>query len=234
MPSLELTARDRRILDHVRRYRITTNEVLLRDFVPSADALKTVLKRLVGPCLQSRPLGLRRRVYYQLTNAAAKQLGEPVEVARPLGLQALSRAYAVLAFCRLANTTRERLDRHELRADFPELVEANLTKQADYYIDEWQEKACLARIVIDQGTEHTALIRKCRRIIRDCSKKVSGFAQAADADEFAFAIITAERTKQNAIRDALARSPLGVPVRLHTVPELTELLQQRGRHARSH
>lgn len=227
--AVQLTQRDRRILDHVKRYRITTNEALLtRFFQPEGlNALKTVRKRLVGPYLQSRPLGIARRHYYQLTPATARMVGEPEEVAAPLGMQALPRAFAVLAFCCLSGKPHERLHRDELREEYPEIAAASFAAHADFCIDEWAGRARLARIIVDYGGEYPALIRKCRSFLLTARQNIAGFADMLHQDAFAIVIITAEETKKQSIISALARHPLEVNVRVSVLPELTILLNPR-------
>lgn len=224
--TVELTDRDRSILDHLKRYRITTNEVLETRFFggDGHDALKTVRRRLVGAFLQARPLGIGRRRYYQLTPRAARMFGEPEEVAAPLGTQALPRAYAVLVFCCLSGKRRERLHRDELREEYPELAGSSLATHSDLYIDEWGGKPRLARILVDYGGETAALVRKCHRFLAESRDRIAGFSNMLRQDAFTVTILTGEETKKQSIIDALTRKPLDARVRIEVIGDLTTLL----------
>lgn len=221
---------DERILRHIKRYRITTNEILRSLLSLSPDSLKTIRKRLVARnCLASRPLGPGRRHYYQLTTKAATMLGEPPEVAKPLGLQALARAYAVLLFCCRSRRPRKRINREELREHYPEFVQANMTNQADYYLDDWGGEPRLARIVIDYGAEWHRTVKKCSDIVTDGLNRIHNFERYVAADAFRLTVLVGENEKKKALIAGFTEKPLPIrPPRVEVVPELTALLNPRA------
>ena len=118
----ELTERDRSILNHLRRYRLDTAKGLAKGFCDgSADAVKKIAQRLQD-YIASEPL-YGKTVYYRLTAGGARLVGAPEEAARPLGHQALPKAFGILAFCCHGPVKRERYTRAEFLEDLPELAE---------------------------------------------------------------------------------------------------------------
>ncbi len=226
--TVQLTSRDRRILSHVCRYRITTNEVLLRLFFSETgeNALKTVRKRLLNHHIQSRLLGIEKRRYYQLTPCGARSRGEPREIAKPLGAQALPRVYGVLAYCCLLGERRKRLNRLELRQHYPEFAVRRLSNQADYCIEQWAGDYRLTRILVDQGASPEHVVNKCEDILHTAGHTAEGFSDMVQQEVFALAIVVAEKSKQAAISRLLVRQPLPVPVTYGVVPDLTALLER--------
>lgn len=220
-----LQDRDQAILAHVARYRLTTLDTVQHLFFPeaaSAEAAKTVLRRLRATHLQSRPLYLRR-VYYQLTAAAAQALGEPEEVANPFGPQALPRAYAVLAFCCHGPAERQRLARREFHERFPAL--SGQVPYNDYVVDPTATTPRLTRLLVDLGGAYQRLIRKCVGIIR-AGHGTPGLRELLAADAFQIIILTGEVTKAQALSRGVQTHPAlrGRFVRAAVIPELAHLL----------
>lgn len=221
-----LQDRDQAILAHVARYRLTTLETVHHLFFPEAssqEAAKTVLRRLRGTHLQSRPLYLRR-VYYQLTAVAAQALGEPEEIAKPLGPQALPRAYSVLAYCCHGPAERPRLTRAEFAERYPALAAA--VPYNDFTMEPSAEgPQRLVRLLVDLGGAHQRLVRKCVGIIRK-GHSTPALNEMLAANTFQLTILTAEVTKAQAIGRSLQAHPAlrGRTVRVAVVPEVGHLL----------
>ena len=99
---LRIRKRDMQILQHVAKFRMTTQDALHARFFAGQqrDAVKSTLRRLCGAgpqgyFLKAEPLDARR-VYYRLTPRATQLLGLADDLARPLGIQARIRRYAIL------------------------------------------------------------------------------------------------------------------------------------------
>lgn len=214
------------IFEHLRRYRIVTPE-----YVESAASEedgpsgKSVIKGLLRHGLVvSRPL-FGRRVYYQATPAGAASLKEPVELARPLGRQALPRIFAVHEFCSgLVNGPRVRLRHDELAASFPDLVEQGAPfKGHDYYIEGAPEPR-FTRLVVDLGGDYERLLRKLLGQLRE-AQEIPGLCGMMREGMYALRILTGEETKAQALRDALARRDFSVPIEVTVIPDLLHLWQ---------
>lgn len=221
---MSLTERDQEILEHVRRYRLTTTEALRKFFFSEAKAgaEKNVLRRLVGPHLQARPL-YGKKVYYQLTPGAARSLGEPEELADSLGPQALIRVYGVFAFCCLGTKELSLFTRREFASDFTEFAEQIDLTQNHYYLDDDGQTIRLGQIVVEQGGEYQRLINKCRRII-ERGREVPGFQEIIADELFVISLIIAEESKRDALSNQLRKNPLPAWCRIKVVPELSYLL----------
>jgi hypothetical protein len=132
----KLTERDRAVLEHVRRHRITTARVVKELFCGgSENASKKLLQRLKD-YLVSEPL-YGKAVYYRMSPAAAKLVAAPPEIADPLGPQALPEALGILMFCCRGKTRRWRYNNSEFGEDFPELKDdlAGRRYHLNYYLD---------------------------------------------------------------------------------------------------
>jgi hypothetical protein len=213
-----LQQRDRDILLHVARYRLTTVEALHRLYLPDrgVEAAKSVLKRLNGSFLRSRPLFARRR-YYQLSSVSTRLLGEPDEASQPFGTHALPTRYAVLQYCCMSHgPERRRMTRDEFANSFPEL---RSIPYGDYCIDIDRRVSRLARIAVDLGGDYLRFLRKLREYL-DRDSRVRGLRELIEQDAFVLVILTAEETKRDAIVEAIQRDPLPGLLRVETVPDL--------------
>lgn len=126
--------RDDAILEHLRRYHLTTPEVLHRLFFDgvSPNAVTKVTSRLTREGRISRPLRLfGQRTYFVLTPREAVRLGEHRAIARKFAYQGLVNAYGVLSFC--AENGVQKFTPREFAAKFPELVIPGV-RSGNYYM----------------------------------------------------------------------------------------------------
>jgi hypothetical protein len=221
---MPLTVRDEEILRHVARYRVTTTESLRRIFFPDSKpgSEKNVLRRLIGEHLQSQPL-YSKKVYYQLTQNAAKALGESEECATPFGPQALVRLYGVMAFCCLANTQRQVFTKAEFIQKFTSFGELLDLGQNHFYLDYDGKTARLGQIIVDQGGEYQRLINKCRRLI-ERGREFPGFQEIISNELFVIAIVLTENSKREMLYAQLRKNPLPVWCRVEVVSDLGNLM----------
>ena len=158
-----LVDRDYEILDHLRRYRMTTREVLHRLFFSDSElnAVTKVTSRLVDHGFLNRYELYSGRSYFVVGPESAKLFGLSPKKCKAIGTQALPREYGILLYCCMASTPRERLLVSELQQKIP-----NFTgKRSDcghYYLDHDGENVRLAHIRVDQGGPPDHVVRKCR------------------------------------------------------------------------
>jgi hypothetical protein len=219
-----LVDRDYEILDHLRRYRMTTREVLHRLFFSDSElnAVTKVTSRLVDHGFLNRYELYSGRSYFVVGPEAIKLFGLSPKKCRAIGTQALPREYGILLYCCMANTPRERLLVSELQQKVP-----NFTgKRSDcghYYLDHDGETVRLAHIRVDQGGPPDHVIRKCREDL-EMQLRIAAVRTLIEQDRYLVAIITATEEKAAAIREAIERHSWNVRFRVEAVEDLAQLL----------
>ena len=156
--------RDEAILEHVRRYHLTTAEVLKTHFFPETNeaAVRKVVSRLVHERrLRSLALFENRR-YYVLTAREAVSRGEHRCIAQEFNYQGFVNAYAVLCFCMSQGSPI--FTAKEFEEQFPELVIRGV-RSRNYFIDREGETGRLGFIHVDYGSHQDRIAKKVKRII---------------------------------------------------------------------
>ncbi|MBI3782849.1 MAG: hypothetical protein HY270_05545 [Deltaproteobacteria bacterium] len=159
--AIRLNERDMQILSHLRRYRLSTIEVLHGLFFPDTreDAVKSTLKRLKGEnYVASQKLFPRgNEVYYHLAPAAVPALGiSPASSLKP-SEKYVFEAYAQLLFCCTGDAHRPRFSQDEFEECFPGFINqapdfANRFQYDAYYLDiDEHGMRRLGRILVDRG-----------------------------------------------------------------------------------
>jgi hypothetical protein len=221
-----LTARDRKIIEHILRYRLTTVEVL-RTAVLSGQSLNAVSKIANRLCrkryLQKFTL-LHPVKYFILGDAAVNLFGVDPHRAAPLGPQSLPMEYAVLYYATLGNRLRKRLTAREIRAACPWLPDA--LADIPHCLDEQQAILELIRVDLGGPADHVA--RKCLADLRHRSQ-YRDFYLLAKQQLFRLVIITATPEKAAAVRQALDRHelPSGLLLHFSIIPQLLSLTASR-------
>lgn len=224
--------RDAAIMEHLRRYHLTTPEVLHRLFFPGVgiNAVRKVTGRLARE-RRIRPCGLfDQRKYFVLTPREAVRLGEHRSVARRFEYQGLVNAYGVLSYCVQSGT--QKFTPKEFRERFPELVIPGV-RLGNYYIDNEEtpegRKSRLGFMLVDYGTSELTILKKLRKIaVRGFT--LPAFTGLIQRGNFVNAIIAPTEAKAEAIKAALKNEPPGfIRYRVEAVEELGELLVHRGR-----
>lgn len=227
--AITLTDRDRAILEHVARYRITTSEAVQRLFFPEQqpDAVKSTLRRLrEGGYLASAPL-YQRSVYYHLTPKAAHTIGQPEHAAAPLGVQSRAAAFGVLSFCCLGPARRTLIPLDEFRRQYPQLIEPGLPS-TQYYVDQdVGGKNRLGLIQVDYGADHRRIVRKCRRLVQR-RLSLPAFRTLIRDDGFLIAIVTADPRQAAALEKAIAADRPLIKFRIEVFPEMEPVIQRRA------
>lgn len=222
--------RDELILAHIARYRITTVEMLSRAFALSPDAASKALSRRAPRFVLSFPF-VHPRVYYGLTTAGTRlaKVSPKLALSKPLGRQALARAYAVLAFCCAGEPQRHRLTEPELREDFPALFEDGFNCQAaDYLVQEFDGRPVLSRIFVHHAGNPVKFTEKCADHIGRL-RRYRVMRELMEDGNFALIALTTGRWKKGlepALAAAFGRATPDRPrIAVHTyvVDELRDL-----------
>lgn len=242
-----LTRRDRDILAHVLRYRMSTRPILKRLFFHGLkdDALKSTLRRLAAPRHQltgsSRKNFLRHfylqsfpictpdaRVYYRLTRRGAEEVAELEGLAKidkvvtPLQAQQLIANYAVLAFC-CREGGAQVLSKHEMVEHFPQLSCPGFRKHP-YCLERANGKPHLNYLLVDHGAQVRWSVKKVMRAI-ERRLPIPAFERLMRRDRFSITLLTAYESKREDIEKALSLEEPPVAVRVHVVPNLAYVVE---------
>lgn len=221
------TARDEAILDHVRRYHLTTSDVLKRAFFPETNdaAVRKVVSRLTRE-RRLRPISLfDNRKYYVLTAREAVARGEHRCIAQEFNYQGFVNAYGVLCFCMREGV--EIFTVKEFEEKFPDLLLRGV-RTRNYFIDRRGETNRLGFIHVDYGTNPERIARKVQRIIAR-GYTLPMFTKLIQGGRFVVAVLTSSVEKKTEIAQALAASPSPCAgIHLAVVPELRDVLLNRA------
>ena len=220
-----LTSRDQEILSHIHRFRISTPEVLHRLFFPGAapNAVTKVLSRLRRAGLLSQHDLYQTRKYWMLTPQAASRFGELPSSTKPLGPQALTDRFGVLAFCCRGEELRHKITATEFRERFPELYSPRF-RTASYFVEQRGSQSSLGVVHVDHGADHLRVLRKALRQTQE-RIEIPAFRKVINDGRFSIAIVTAYDEKKLKLEHALEeREPLAARYHVETVPELAHLV----------
>ncbi len=207
------------ILQHLARYRMTTLPVLnqLPELGPlGAVRLQQQLQRLSrSGQIASAPLFHKREYLYL---AGTDPTGPHSEVSK-------IRNYAMLLFCCLSNTSRDRLTESDFQEHFPDLYRPG--RPLHYYMDISGSKPCLGFMRIDTGGRGRwdRVIARARSDI--CSHELyPPFRKLIATGQFEVSILTATLPKAERIRRTLeeGRHPADASIRVSAIPELLALV----------
>ena len=216
-----VSERDRKILDHVARYRLTINQVLHRLFFP--DNGQSAVAKVTGRLCSAKRLAkfkLRHpRVYFTLTATEAQNRGLSISRAQSLGPQALPTEYAVLAYATLGSVQHRRLAASELQQSFPWLPPETL--DSPHCIDESGGHPVLEMIRVDLGGKPDHVARKCYADIQ-ARRSARQFESLVHQARFRLVVVTGTQEKAAAIQAAIDQHvwPDGLQVHLVVIPEL--------------
>jgi hypothetical protein len=221
-----ITARDRNIIEHVARYRLTTIDALRQTLLRghSAGAARKIVARLsASDYLHAYPLVHPSR-YYVLGTAGARSLGIAMHRTLPLGPQSLPTEFATLAYATLGPHPRKRLQRTEVSARCPWLPP--VLAAATHCLDEKQIGLELLRIDLGGPPDHVA--RKC---VQDINRRLqlAEFLPFVRNGKFRLVVITATSEKALALRQAIDRHdwPVELPIHFSIVSDLLALIARK-------
>lgn len=224
-----LTQRDRQVLEHVARYRMTTISALRRAVLSdiSENAVGKIASRLcAGRFLNKHPLA-HPACYFVLGPNGTKALGMGLHRATPLGPQSLPVEYGVLLHCLLGQQPRHRLTLKELLELWSWLPSP--LNAAPHCLDTQNNVLELIRVDLGGPADHVA-----RKVARDVTRRrqLTPFLSAVRSGQFRLVLVTATRGKAQALRQALSKHewPTGMQLHLSVVPLLLSLIT-RSSHA---
>ncbi len=225
----KLGDRDYEILDHLKRYRLTTRDVLHRLFFDGSEinAVSKVTSRLIkNGYLNSHPLDTSK-VYFTVGPESCRLLGLPLRKSKPLGPQALPTEFGTLMFCCGSPVQRKRLLVGEISKLQPNILGKGLDS-SHYYLEELADgNKLLGYIRVDQGGPPDHISRKCAG---DIEKRMANEAlkQLIDSDRFIIALITGHESKAELIRASIGRRQWTIRFRVEVVHELASLISRTG------
>lgn len=217
--------RDRRILAHVGRYRLTLRAALDRLFFEgAATGCANVLRRLLRQHLRAREGLPKRLAYYQLTERAAADVGVPVSRAEPLGAQALREALAILWHCTLADlppgvSRRARLEVVELERLFEGGVGSG---PQPHVLEETDEARSVYRVTVPSAATKTANILRGARHWAVRAEESPAFGPWVRAGKYRY-LVLAEPARVTEIRRAAQRAELTRIVHVSPAPGPTNI-----------
>jgi hypothetical protein len=215
--------RDRRILDHVARYRLTTHQVLHKLFFPQRqpNGLTKVTARLCRQRRLNRFTLRHPRVYFTLGNDEARDRGLPPNRCQPLGPQSLPIQYAVLAYATLGATQHRRLTSKELRALCPWMAPG--LARLPHCLDNGRPPV-LETLQVNLGGTPDHVARKCDAAIA-ARRGLPEFDRLLGQRGFRLVVLTATAEKAAAIRGAINQHvwPDGLQIHLAVVSDLLQL-----------
>jgi hypothetical protein len=220
-PTRPIPDRDRMILDHVVRYRLTVNQVLQKLFFPDND--QSAVSKVTGRLCRAERLAKFKlhhpRVYFTLAAAEAQNRGLSNTRAQPLGPQSLPTEYAVLAYATLGSVQHRRLAASELEQSWPWLPPETL--DSPHCIDESAGHPVLEMIRVDLGGKPDHVARKCYADIQ-ARRSATPFESFVRQGRFRLVVVAGTREKAAAIQAAIAQHvwPDGLQVHLVVIPEL--------------
>ena len=217
--------RDRMILDHVVRHRMTTNEVVHRLYFPhhKDNAVTKVTARLCRERLLCKFVLCYPRAYFTLGDQAVQNLGVSPGRTCPLGPQSLPTEYAVLAYALLGSSRHVRLTVAELQTFCPWLPAEFL--DFPHCLDESGASPVVELIRVDLGGKPDHLARKCDADVQ-VRRRNGEFENLVRQGRFRLVVITGTAQKAAAIEAALNQHvwPDGLQFHLAVVPDLVLLI----------
>lgn len=224
-----LSDRDRKVIDHVARYRLTTIPALKKAVLHglSSNAVAKIANRLTSAGYLQKFTLLHPARYFMLGDKGAAMLGRSGRSGQAAGSQSLPTDYGLLAYATLGKQSRVRMDRSEVLSLCPWLP--NHLASAPHCYD--AEKAILELVRVDLGGSADHVARKCVADLRE-RRLIPEFARMLAQSQFRLVVVTATREKAIAIQQALNRHewPNGLTIHLSVVSQLLSLIA-RTHHA---
>jgi hypothetical protein len=224
-----LSDRDRKVIDHVARYRLTTIPALKKAVLHglSSNAVAKIANRLTSAGYLQKFTLLHPARYFMLGGMATAMLGRSGRAGIAPGSQSLPTDYGLLAYATLGKQSRPRMRRSEVLSLCPWLP--NHLASAPHCYD--AEKAILELIRVDLGGSADHVARKCVADLRE-RLAIPEFARMVAQSQFRLVVITATREKAVAIQQAMNRHewPSGLTIHLSVVSHLLSLIA-RTHHA---
>lgn len=219
----ELSDRDWRIVQHVYRYRVSTEPVIGRLFLPEAtlSAARNVVRRLIREGWLHKWTMRGQTRYVTLDSRGYAACGLPNQSPSRFSDQTLPTLFAVLYFC--IHHGFERLTPEELRAIDPEFDTPAGWAHA-YFVHQVAHGLAMSCCLVDHRVAPRRLVTRARRIIAD-RYKAPQFRSLIHAKRFSITVLTAYAGSVAAIEQEITRRHRGLAaIQVQVVPELAALL----------
>jgi hypothetical protein len=216
-----LTDRQRDLLQHIARYRVTTVEAVDRLLYvgksgkSSPVAALNLLRRLVDGDYLAAPYRILGRNYYHLSAHGARYVG----VSRRAVIDTpavLRERYTLLAFCVLQPQLRRYLPPDEFAKGYPEIAKQEGIDPSHQHFFQTRHagKQVLGQALIDIAADPPRVVRKLRETMLRIVQ-TPGLAELADS--FLLTVLTSEPSKAQKITQLLeqlvSREPMPLPLR---------------------
>lgn len=216
---------ERALIDHVARYRASTDDAVWELFFAEAKSLTTVQRAvaqvIAGGWLDKFQAVDRRNIYVLGPNFERSRAQQGTTSS--FSEQSLPAALAILYFC--VRQRHRRLTVPELRAVDPRLCATGLRNSA-YYVEKTPLKLGLSLMLVDRASPVRRLIWKVKRLVGQRANHDGYRAWMLDR-RFSITILTAFPEKQVQLVAAFAKTDRQlVPVRVALVPEFAPYLAQ--------
>ncbi|MBN8625633.1 MAG: hypothetical protein J0M17_09100 [Planctomycetes bacterium] len=215
------------VVEQVARYRLSVFASLER--LPAfLDYGPREVRQVVQECERRQLIGsalLHANLrYWHLLAAGAEAFRCSEERIGPLSEPAKLRAFALLRFCCLSDTSRHHLAPDELRQHFPDLARPGLPN-AYYFDPSGVGRLGFARIDAGRRGRWDRTLQSVQADMREHLAQ-AGFRRLIHAGRFEITVLTVFRQKAQRIHEALAKQVRGpcVPVNVVALPELLPLV----------
>lgn len=216
--------RDREILKHIARYRLTTDDVLLQLFFEHTEyknAIDRVMKRLARQGWVRSYVYRGTEKYHMLGLKAARLLDAP-HYPRPVTEQTLPALIAILCYC--VRYKVKRIEESGLAKEFASLCVPEFAG-ASYYADRTIDppRTRLHLIIVDRNNT----IRRLNRVVSRAvvrRYRYASFHDLIQKQHFALTIVTTSERRKQFIEKKIENESRLVPHRVRVVPDYAPLL----------
>ncbi len=219
-----LLDRDYEILEHLMMYRVTTRDVLHRQFFSDSEvnAVSKVTTRLLENEYLARHEFLANSVYFTLGLRGAKLFGAPARCAQEPGTQTLYTQLGILGYCFGEKPQRTRLRVATLREKHPGLLKKGV-EPAQYVVDASTTPSMLSFVRVDHGGSNDHVLRNIDADIQ-CRLELPLFASLMETGRFQIACVTFTEEKQKELERKIPTQKFPCAVTVEVVPILRDLL----------
>lgn len=219
-----LLDRDYEILEHLMTYRVTTREVLHRQFFSDSElnAVSKVTTRLTENEYLARHDFLANSVYFTLGRRGAKLFGVSARCTQPLGPQSLYTQFGILEYCFGDKKQRSRLRVARLVEKYPGLLKKGVDP-SQYVMDASITPSRLSYVRVDGGGTNDHVLRKIDADIR-CRLEIPLCAAMIQAGRFQIACVTFTEEKQKELERKIPAQNFPCAVSVEVAPILCDLM----------
>lgn len=219
--------RDRQILQHIGRYRLSLRHVIEHLFFDGRSCANVIQRLLRDGRIQSFQSVAGGLSHYELTLAEAHRQGVPLDRARGFGGQALRTHLGVLWFCSMETKQRKRLEPPELQQLFGEH-----SFRAPHCAESGDHPRVLRVHIVGDKTRTRDLLKRVRSEIREAQDN-EAIAKWLRARRYGFALLVGEAAQHERLKRSVGRTGLNdsahiVTGRVITPQNADEIIHERS------